>query len=146
MGHRLGYREHIQPASEIQMFSRLSVYELWISNWVLLITAFLICSSKPATQGLDLPTLGSYGLFARLRWGSPICPNYQNDTIPLGLAASLHPKTSQPHGQLPKQGLALCPRRNWSPRGKWIDIFPLPQPPGPCPPHWFWSRSPKALR
>lgn len=38
-------------------FSKLSAYELWISKWVLLITAFLICSLKPATQGLDFPTL-----------------------------------------------------------------------------------------
>ncbi|EDM12607.1 rCG47389 [Rattus norvegicus] len=54
-------------------FSKLSTYELWISNWVLLSTAFLICSLKPATQGLDLPLLAAMSstnksvLFTRLR-------------------------------------------------------------------------------
>lgn len=63
-------------------FSKLSAYELWISKWVLLIMAFLYCSLKPATQGLSFPTLSAavsstnkIVFFARLRWGSPICPD-----------------------------------------------------------------------
>ena len=59
MGHRHGYRGHIQPASEIQMFSSLSVCELWISNWMLLITA-LICSLNTGARLAH--TLGSDGL------------------------------------------------------------------------------------
>ena len=141
--------------------------ELLISKWVLLIAGFSYLFIKTGYREVQrahtfcqlwAPQIKWHlrsnspqaTVFARFRWSPPTPSSVWISEVTLCLCSWQPPRKQEPLPTWVASSLEIIwfnvlilHGRKLKPKGKWAC---LPSPPAPRPPHWFWSRSPKALR